>query len=591
VTEQKSNAVEIVKKYSNGSIDDNFDSKKKKGSRKTTKVLDKKNNTTLPSSAVEVEKERMDYRVKRKSIDNDESVEERKRALQFRKLKEILMQNVGKGTNISFYRYTKDLIKKYLANPYNYQNEVREVSRYLYRTNTVYKKIINSYATMPLYRYTLMQKYDLTKEPDYIKLVKEFQRVAQRLHNIDIDKEFQNMMIMLIRDGIFCGYVYDNKNDGAWIMPLDTRYIKIRGKNENGQWVVCWDLSYFSSGTNSIFVEPDPTGKIDGLWATCFVEGWKLYKEDPQANRWMVLPDDKIICAIANTNDEAIFPIPFYSGIFEPLMDLKDYEQLASDRAQLENYALLIGKIPLIDDSDRVDDFAVSLELVQEMQSLIDAALPELVGSGYSPLQYDVITFDHSNTTENVDMVSQSISNVFTQAGAEELIVAGSKSSTNTVALRYKILNDTSTCFMWLGRLESSFNYYIKRNMSEHISFEFHQETWFNESDYIQKFKDAGTLGATTGLDYMTALGYTPYSALCKLQMEGVMGVRKLMQPFQNSYSTSYKPNGDIDDNGTSKAGGVYTPEDVGGRPLEDEVDISEKGEEARAEGRVEGMT
>lgn len=590
MTEQKSNAVEIVKKYSNGNIDDNFDSKKKRGSRKTTKVLDKKNNITLPSSEVEVEKERMDYRVKRKSIDNDESVEERKRALQFRKLKEILMQNVGKGTNISFYRYTKDLIKRYLANPYNYQNEVREVSRYLYRASTVYKKIINSYATMPLYRYTLTQKYDLTKEPDYTKLIKEYQRVAQRLHNIDMDKEFQNMMVMLIRDGIYCGYVYDNKNDGAWIMPLEPRYIKIRSKNEHGEYIVAFDMAFFAQGNNRIFVEPETPGVTDGLWASCFVEGWKMYNEDRQKNRWIVLPDDKIICAIANFDDELEFPLPFYTGIFQPILDVFDYSQLSADRAQLENYVMLIGKIPLIDGSDRVDDFAVSLELVQEMQALLDDALPDLVGSSYSPLDFTAFTFDRSNSTADVDMTAQSISNVFTQAGAEELIIAGSKSSTNTVALRYKILNDASTCFMWLGRLESSFNYYIKRNMSEHISFEFHQETWFNEPDYIQKFKDAGTLGATTAIDYMTTLGYTPYSALCKLQMEGVMGIRKLMQPFMNSYSTSFRPNGDIDDNGTDKAGGVYTPEDVGGRPLKDEIDISEKGEEARAEGRVEGI-
>ena len=312
--------------------------------------------TTPPLSddIVDGKVEKVDYRVK----NEEPNVEERKRALQFRKLKQIFMQNVGKSANISFYKYTKDLIKRYLSNPYNYQNEVREVSRYLYRASTVYKKIINSYAAMPLYRYNIMQKYDLTKEPDYIKLTKEFQRVAQRLHNIDIDKEFQNMMIALIRDGIFCGYVYDFKNDGAWVMPLDPRYVKIVSRNENGQYVVAFDMTFFAVGNNEIFVNRELNGSDDGLWASCFVEGWKRYNEDRKNNRWVILPDDKVICAIANTGDE-LYPLPYYTGIFIPLLDIFDYQDLARDRAQLENYALLIGKIPLIEKSDRVDDYAV----------------------------------------------------------------------------------------------------------------------------------------------------------------------------------------------------------------------------------------
>ena len=526
--------------------------------------------------------------IRKLSINKDDSPEvvERKRALQFRKVKEILMQNVSKTNSYSFYKYTKDLIRRYLGNPYNYQNEVREVSRYLYRTSTLYKKIINSYATMPLYRYNVMQKYDLTKEPDYEKYVKEYQRVIQRLHNIDMDKEFQNMMVPLIRDGIYCGYVYDFKNDGLFIYQLDPRYIKISGKNEAGQYIVAMDASYFSVGNNRYFVEPINENDTTGLWDQVFIDGWRLYNEDKMNHRWFILPPEKTITAIANFEDEINFPMPYFTGIFTALIDLMDYQQLEIDKAQLQNYALLVSKIPLIEHSDRVDDFAVSLELVQQMQELIDAAVPELVGTAYSAMELTPIMFKDNSTTNSEDMLSRSINNVFTQAGAEQLIVAGG-SSTNALALRYKIRNDESTCFLWVGRLESAFNYYIKRNMSEHISFKFHEETWFNEQDYIQKYKDGATLG-TTALDYMTAMGDTPYSAVCKLQMENLMGIKGLMHPLQSSYSTSFTKDGDIDTNTTSRSGGIIDIDNEGGRPIQDEV--SEKGEEARNEGRVDGV-
>lgn len=591
MTEQKSNAVEIVKKYSNGSIDDNFNSKKKRGSRKTTKVLDKKNNTTLPSSEVEVEKERMDYRVKRKSIDNDESVEERKRALQFRKLKEILMQNVGKGTNISFYRYTKDLIKRYLANPYNYQNEVREVSRYLYRVSTLYKKIILYYATLPTYNYQITQKSSILADVDYEKSMREYQKAIKRLNAINIKKQFANMMLMLIRDGVFYGFVYNYKEDGGFILPLEPRYCKIVGKNEADQWVVAYDMSFFGIGNNVIFVDPD-AGFPDQLWDPIFQDGWKSYQEDRQNNRWVQLPTNRTICALANDDTEFNYPQPLFEGVFSPLLDIMDYEQLASDRAILENYVLLVSKIPLIDDSDRVDDFAVSLELVQEMQALIDAAVPDLVGTAYSPMDIQEVTFSRSNNNVNdVNLVQDSINNVFNQAGVSQPVVSGG--ANNTLGLKYSILNDTAVTFNILTRLEDNFSYWVKRNITEHVTFKFHRQTWYNKDEYIQQKKDAATLGGSA-LDYLTSLDMTPYEAWFQLIFENRSGIKDIMIPLRSSWSTSWSSNGDIDANTTKRSGGTYNPNNIsdptdqGGRPLEDE--ISEKGEEARNEGRVEGI-
>jgi len=91
-------------------------------------------------------------------------------------------------------------------------------------------------------------------------------------------------------------------------------------------------------------------------------------------------------------------------------------------------------------------------------------------------------------------------------------------------------------------------------------------------------------------LDYLTSLDLTPQEAWNMLRFENLSGIKDLMKPLMSSYSTSFRPNGDIDANTTKRSGGVYdpTPDSTGGRPLED--DVSEKGEEARDEGRVEGV-
>ena len=280
-------------------------------------------------------------------------------------------------------------------------------------------------------------------------------------------------------------------------------------------------------------------------------------------------------------------PMPYFSGIMIPLLDVLDYEQLTADRAILENYVLLVSKIPLID-SDRVDDFAVSLDIIRETQELINSVIPDLVGAVYSPMDIEAVKFDRSNSTNDVNMISDSINNVFAQSGAAQLVVS-SGSSTNAVGLKLAIANDMSITFYLLEKLVSNFNYFIKRNISEHITFKIHQQTWYNKEEYIQEKKDAATLGAPA-MDYLTSLGLTAFEAWNQLRFENLSGIKDLMIPLRNSYSTSFRPDGTIDANTTKRSGGVYdpTPNNGGGRPLEDEV--SEKGEEARDEGRVEGV-
>ena len=572
----KLTAAEVVKKYNKNT--DNV-SAAKKTIIKNEKVASD-NTSDLP------ENKRMDYRVKAE----DENVEERKRAIAFRKVRELLLQNVGKNSNYTFFQYTKELIKRYIANPYTNQYQIREVSRYLYRISTLYKKIILHHALMPLYNYQVTVKTDVTKEADYLKVMREYQKVIKRLNAIDIPKEFQDMMIYLIRDGVYYGYVYNFKEDGGFVQVLDDKYCRIAGKNENGQWIVYFDASYFSIGNNKIYVERDetlPDSEIDGRWDTPFIEGWEAYKKDKKNRRWFMLPPEKTICAIAGDSSEAFMPMPFFSGIMIPLLDVLDYEQLTADRAILENYVLLVSKIPLID-SDRVDDFAVSLDIIRETQELINSVIPDLVGAVYSPMDIEAVKFDRSNSTNDVNMISDSINNVFAQSGAAQLVVS-SGSSTNAVGLKYAIANDTAITFYLLEKLESNFNYYIKRNITEHVSFKIHRQTWYNEYDYIQNKKDAATLGGSA-LDYLTSLSQTPFQAWNQTVFENLSGIKDIMKPLRSSWSTSWTEDGDIDANTTKRSGGVYdpTPNNGGGRPLEDEV--SEKGEEARDEGRVEGV-
>ena len=497
--------------------------------------------------------EQSDYELKR----------ERAQKMNFAKIKELLQRNVGKNTSRTFMQYTKSLIQQYLASPGTNLDTIREVSRFLVRNSMIYKKMIYYYSTAPLFLYSLTQENDFTKVINKNKSLKDYESVLKRLNGFKMPKEFYNVIANVIRDGMYVGFTYDGEDGDAFFMPLDVQYCRIYGKTPEGEWIVYFNAAYFDKGSNKDYVLGVNEDGV-GVWDQCFVDGYNTYKEQGNSFQWFRLTPERTMCVIAGTDDEFDMPLPFLSGIFIELLDLLDLEQLLADRTELENYILLISKIPMIQSSEDVDDFAVSLELAQEFNALLEQVVPELVGVAYSPMEIDTVKFDKSNTTDNVDKLAQSMNNLFNNAGMSQLVVAGG-ASTNSIGLNHAIENDLSTIWIFVERIETWMNFYIKRNISEGYKFNFHQITWYNRESYITMMKELFAFGAGQ-LDYLVCVtGKTPYEVINDLRFNAeVLNINQWLTVPQSSYTQSASSN-------------------TGGAPTKPEDELSEEGAATRS--------
>ena len=506
-----------------------------------------------------------------KSEDEDfSSKRERAQKMNFAKIQEILQRNVSKNSNRTFMQYTKALIQQYLASPATNIDTIREVSRFLVRNSMIYKKMIYYYSTAPLFLYSLTQENDFTKTINANKSLKGYQDTLKRLNGFKMQKEFYNVIANVVRDGMYCGFVYDDEDGNAFIMPLDIQYCRIYGKTPEGEWIVYFNAAYFDKNNNKDYVLGVNEDGV-GVWDQCFVDGYNTYKSDGNNFQWFRLTPERTLCVIAGTDDEFDMPMPFLSGIFIELLDLLDLEQLLADRTELENYILLVSKIPLIKDSADVDDFSISLELAQQFNSLLEAVAPELVGLVYTPMDIDKIEFDRSNTSDTVDKLAQSMNNLFNNAGMSQLVVAGG-ASTNSIGLTHAIENDLSTIWIFVERIESWLNYYIKHNINEGYKLSFHQITWYNRESYTTMMKDAATLGGNA-LDYFICVtGKTPYEVINDLRFNALaLNINQWLTPLQSSYTQS----------GSSE----------GGAPTKDEGDLKDSGIATRDGEKNAGTT
>ena len=129
----------------------------------------------------------------------------------FAKMQEILQRNVSRNSNKTFTQYTKDLVKTYVQSPSANQDTLREISRFLCRNSMLYQKMIMYLASMPLFYYTITQTNPLYEEIDPEKAMKDYQKVLENFDRFSLKKDMYTALYLGIRDGIYVGFVYDDK--------------------------------------------------------------------------------------------------------------------------------------------------------------------------------------------------------------------------------------------------------------------------------------------------------------------------------------------------------------------------------------------
>ena len=459
----------------------------------------------------------------------------------FAEMQEILQRNPSRNFNKTFTQYTKELVKTYLQNPSANQDVLREISRFLARNSMLYQKMIMHYATIPLFNYNITPGDDFTIDFDIEKILKNYQKVLSEFSKFDLKKDGYTALYLAIRDGFYCGYSYINKQGKTFLMPLDVQYIRILGKNQDGQWVAYFNAAYFDAGNNAEFINGIDGSNTAATWDDAvFGVGYREYKNKGRDYQWFRLPPEKTCVLLTCSEDEFSYPLPFFAPLFVSLMDLIDLEQLIASRNELENYKLLVSKIPLVDNgnSGDVDDFAISLELSKYFNDLLSSSVPDQVAVGYSPMDIEVVDFEKSNSADSTDRLGDAINNLFENAGASKVAVSGGGTNPSTLAIKYGMIEDANIVWIWVNRLESWLNYFIKANIAKGFVFEIHKISDFNKEEYINSRKDAATLGKDK-MSYISAIEENPYIAYQKLRFENAIRLTDMMIPLQSSYNSS----------------------------------------------------
>ena len=492
--------------------------------------------------------------------------EEQKESLQFSEQLENVKQYFAAVDNIlqlvdlnsnstkTWTVFSKDTLRTYLQSPYatNSQNNLRNLSKFLYTLSFPLRRIINYFASLPDFSaYKVNLDFSLTEENDEESLLQDYESACRFIRKMNLEINIFKLLVIAWREGIVYFQPYQDEDGTMLLMPLDSQYCKISSVGYNNLLHVAFDFTFFN-GSNSFYLDVyDPEYK----------KKYNAYQKDSSNKRWQELDTARAFKVDVADLDLILSP---FASLFEGLIDLIDLQSLIAIKDSLDIYKLLVMKIPLLN-SKSPDDLALSLSLAQKFYAKALEALPDEIGLILSPgMDVDSVSFD-KNATSDTNAIADSYQNVMEQTGISQIF--DSSRLTGSTSVKMSMLSDAMMATKGImQQVEAFINERIQMeypNSAAYITFI--DVTTYTKDDRIAQIEKAANAGMPVKLEYMALLGYDPIESIASDWLETKLGlaVNKFVHPLVSSHTQS----------GTS---------DTGGAPTKRDGDLTDDGESSR---------
>ena len=470
----------------------------------------------------------------------------------------LQLTDLSKTETRTYQSYSRDTLRTYLKSPKTYESQIRNLSRYLYRLCYEYKRMCWFYARMICGdAFNIIPIVD-PREDDEEALLDNYYETMIRWQRMDFQNEIIKLLITAWREDTVYGYVYDDSDQEGgtcFYHILDGDYCRISSVEE-GVFRFAFDFSYFRNHKTYL-----------DYWDSEFKQKYDAYEKDPTL-RWQELEPERQICFKVNSDDPTMDYPPF-AIMFESIISNIDLQALKTAKDELSAYKLLVARLKPLSGTDSPDDFEVDPATALQYYNKFVAALPECVNACLSPVPIEPIEFKDLNTTDDTDMISSSLSNLFKHVGG--VILDNSK--TGTTIYEAQIIADMemahSTLVPQVNRYLNLYFKYVIGDKHAHIKY------IDGVCPYTRKAKRKELLeSAQNGFSRMAVGildGNTSLEQISLLKLEKALGLVDLMS---NPLSTSY-----------TKSGSDTDPIS-GGAPTKDTGELTDEGSNSREGGK-----
>lgn len=397
----------------------------------------------------------------------------------------------NKDYNPTYRKYTKSQIISYLENPASYEQQLRQMSQYLFNISNYYRRLIQYFAGMSTFSYIVVPYgVDYSKNVNLNKFRKGYYAVTNQLEKMNIRHEFSRALMVAFRDDIYYGYVWET-NDSYTFQQLDADYCKI-SSIEDGVYNFAFNFGYFDSNKERLPNFPPE-----------FTTMYNAYKADNKL-KWQELPSENSVCL--KVNEQSYVPVPPFVSLFSALADIEDYRAISKDASEVNNYKALCLEIPIGSDGT----FLIDYDLCKEFYDMMCNVLPENIGAFMSPMKVTDWNFEKSGAVSGTDEVAAAENSMWQQAGVNKILFGGGEDPSSST-LNLSTINDQMIVFMMMRQIERWINRKLK-SVSSSVKFKINilDVTYFNRVEMHNQYLKDGQYGLPVRSAIMATAGYSP---------------------------------------------------------------------------------
>ena len=466
----------------------------------------------------------------------------------FKQIRDVA--KTGRQTTLN--SYSKDNVVSYLQNISSNENNLRNLSRYLFYRSQVYFRLIMYNATMfDLNARTVIPTYDPTKSNNPNKMLKAYYETLQWLERMNHQHEFLPVLINNFIEDVFFGCCWIDET-GTFILQLPPEYCKINGKYFTGDFSYSVDMSYYKKFEYLLDYLGEPLSSM-----------YSAYGGD-NAKRWQPMPDEYALCTKYRLESwETVCPP--YSGLFMDLIGLLNLADVQAVADEQQIYKLITATIPLLDGSDIPDDWAVDLSTALEYYKKLEASLPDYVGSAITPIPLDVLSFSDDQTTDTTKIQKATKEVLNTSGGAQ---ILNSSTISGAEAFRSATRADTELAISsLLGQIQGWTNRMLSYLMSDPAKVKFFEVSAYTKDAFKESLQKDLNYGFVSALAINSLNGFSELDTLALNYLE--KDVLKLNEKFVPLATASTQ-------SGNSE----------GGAPEKSDTEISDEGSKTKDEGK-----
>lgn len=423
-------------------------------------------------------------------------------------------------------QYNKEDIMRYLQSPVASEKIIRQISNLLYNLSPQYKRILKYFVDMTRFDYVLdMNSLKLIELPKK-EVLEKYLKTGKYLETMNIKHEFNKITNTCFIEDTFFGYIYST-NHSYIIQKLDPNYCRVNGWAD-GVRTFQFSFDFFNNTKNKELLET--------YYAPEFKEKYELYKENGRDYKWQELSLDRTICIKLNETLE--YSVPFFANIFPDLFDLSDYKLLRKMREEMNNYVILVAKIPYLSKSDTANAFALHMDDAITYGNKAISSLPEGVGFILSP--YDEVTDIHLGNTNQMDnnAVEDAEKSLFNAVGINDSLFNSDKISEESI--RKSIQSDENIVFSLYRQFERWTNRTLKLNLDDNFKIRIINSTEYNHEELAKEFKEASQYGLPFVNEWGAVLGKSPLEFYMSLHLQNnIFDYENSLIPVKSSNTMS----------------------------------------------------